>query len=107
MYFDELKQSGNLKRTIDALKYGTSLMIQGRDNLKLFNFFNETDITCDLNNYKDTGHYSEMINSKIIHFIAQEKDLLTEENYSASWDYIYDFYNSYDYDSLIQSISSD
>lgn len=106
LYFDGLKQQGELKRTIDALKYATSLMVNDHRNLQIFSFFDKKEIICDLNNYKDTGHYSELINSEIIKLIGHREGLLTELNYSAYWNSVYNFYDLYDYDTLIDSLPS-
>ncbi len=77
----------------EALKY---------DNLKLFSFNNLTEITTDINNYKDTIHYGSWINSLILRYMYSNKCLLTSENYN---DYLNDelsFYTTFDYASLVE-----
>ena len=69
-------------------------------NLYLFSFFDEFNMICDLNNYKDIIHYGENINSQILIWMHNKEHLLTEENCEAYYDKIYKFYTTYDYDAL-------
>jgi sulfur relay (sulfurtransferase) DsrC/TusE family protein len=69
-------------------------------NVHLFAFFDETELTCNLDNYKDAGHYGEWINSKILQWMAEGKHQLTTENYEVYCDFVEDFYANYDYDAL-------
>lgn len=69
-------------------------------NIKLYSFNNRTDITTDLNNYKDLIHYGAWVNSLILKWMHSGQYLLTRENYS---DYLAEelsFYTSYDYSAL-------
>ena len=50
------------------------------DNVKLYDFQAAKEIICDFNNYKDTLHYSEEINSWIIYQLNSDKFLVTAEN---------------------------
>lgn len=51
------------------------------DNIKLFSYNNRTDITTDLNNYKDALHYGRWINSFLLKKMSSGEGLLTEDNY--------------------------
>lgn len=44
------------------------------DNIRLFGFAADTLITDDPDNYKDTGHYGEWVNSRILEAMAGEGD---------------------------------
>ena len=59
---------GNLNRQIDAEQYIIE-MILDYPNIHLFSFNNRYDITTDLNNYKDTTHYGEWINSQMLSYM--------------------------------------
>ncbi len=61
-------------------------------NIKLFSFNNQLDITTDLNNYKDTVHYGEWINSLMLRYMHDGKCQLTSGNYEA---YLEDELQSY------------
>ncbi len=66
-------------------------------NIRLYSFNNLTEITTDLNHYKDATHYGEWINSLILRYMLEGKCLLTAENWEASLKAERDFYASYDY----------
>ena len=55
---------------------------------------------CDLNNYKDVGHYSEKINSQMLGWMHEGEYRLTWDNYEGYLEEIYEFYGGYDYDVL-------
>lgn len=76
------------------------------DNIKLFSFNGLTDITTDLNNYKDCHHYAEWVNSLILRYIKDEECLLTSQNYQAYLQAEKEFYWTFDYDSCF-SIQED
>ena len=67
------------------------------DNIKLFSFNNLTEITTDLNNYKDATHYGDWINSLILRYMYDGKCLLTPENYEAHLEEEQRFYSTFDY----------
>lgn len=75
-------------------------MILGYDNIHLFSFNNFTEITTDLNNYKDVTHYGEWINSAILQYMKDGKGELTEYNYKKYIEEEYDFYSTFNYNSL-------
>ena len=67
------------------------------DNIKLYSFNNLTDITTDLNNYKDTTHYGDWINSLMLRYMYDGKCLLTAENYEAYLEEERQFWSTFDY----------
>lgn len=94
-------QRGELERQLNAEAYATSMMLKC-DNIKLFSFNNETEIITNLNNYKDSTHYGEWINSWILESMKEEYDLLTPENCEEYLDKERNFYLNYEYKSLYQ-----
>ena len=99
VWWNELIGKGDFYRWIDAEKYAIELIL-GHDNIHLYSFNNCTDITTDLNNYKDASHYGQWINSLMLRWIKDGKYLLNESNYL---DYIEEekkIYSSFDYLSL-------
>ena len=67
------------------------------DNIRLFSFNNLTNITTDLNNYKDATHYGDWINSLILRYMYDGRCLLTPENYEAQLEQERQFYSTFDY----------
>ncbi len=74
------------------------------DNIKLFSFNNLTDITTDINNYKDNIHYGEWINSLMLKYMYDGKCQLTYENYKEYLDYELNYYLTFDYNSLNEQV---
>lgn len=102
-WWDSFNQYGVavLERRIDMEKYVIEKLLE-YDNVRLFSFSNNFELTCDMNNYLDEIHYNESINSQILTWISEDKYELTKKNYL---DYICEikkFYSSYDYDSLFK-----
>ena len=100
-YWDKLNQRGTLSKEIDTIEYATELMLE-YSNIHLYSFINEFEVVCDLNNYKDYEHHSDKINSQILHWIKNKKDLLTKDNYKKYFETTRKFYKNYNYDSLFQ-----
>lgn len=99
LYFDSLNQSGTLERQLDAEKCAVELMLP-YDNIHLFSFFTQYDMICNLDNYKDSGHYLEDVNSQMLQWMHDGVGELTKDNYEAYFAEMREFYLNYDYDAL-------
>ena len=97
----ELYQQGELLKYLEAEKVAIEEML-GYENLKLYSFNLELDIILDSGNYRDPHHYGEWINTCILNDIAQDKGLLTKDNYQNYLEQEYDFFSSYDYNCLTE-----
>lgn len=97
--WDAWKQSGDLERQLEAEKLEIELLLE-HENVKLFSFFQNYEMICNLDNYKDHTHYSEEINSKILQWMSKGTYQLTKENYLDYCDDVRNFYYNYDYDAL-------
>lgn len=100
-YWGELKEKGEIDYTLAAEKLAIE-MILTCPNIKLYSFNLKTDIITNLNNYKDTIHYGEWINSDILKWMKTEDGLLTKENYLEYLQTERAFYSQYDYNSLFK-----
>ena len=100
-WWDDAKQQGKIDYYIEALKLETEELLKC-ENVKLFAFWNNYQMVCDLDNYRDFAHYSAQINSDILQWMADldENYILTKDNYIEYWDEIRDFYFYYDYNSI-------
>lgn len=99
IWWADLVESGAVYRQIEAEQYIIELMLEC-DNIRLYSFNNRTDITTDLNHYKDAWHYASWINSLMLRWMYDGEYLLTKENYM---DYLEEeraFYTEFDYESL-------
>ncbi|RKI79388.1 hypothetical protein D7V83_15760 [bacterium 0.1xD8-71] len=102
-WWDSLNQSGEdvLMRRIDMEQYVIEQMLR-YDNVRLFSFFNNHELICNLNNYVDEAHYTGNISSQILIWMKEGEHELTEENYRNYLKDIRDFYSSYDYESIFK-----
>ncbi len=98
-FWDRMDRTGNLQRQLDAEKYAIELLLTC-DNIRLYSFFDEYDMVCDADNYRDAGHYGEHINSRILQWMREDEHRLTKENYENYCAANAAFYGSYDYDAL-------
>ena len=70
------------------------------DNIRLFAYDDNTELTCNLDYYQDQMHYSEEINYRLLQWMHAGNGRITKENYRAYLRRIYEFYGAYDYDSI-------
>ncbi len=98
-YFGELLENGEFERFMAAERLYIEEILKCPE-IRLFSFNNFTDITTDLNNYKDTTHYSEDINSLILKYMKEGTGLLTLDNCEEYFEKERDFYLNFDYNSL-------
>ena len=80
VYWDQLKQEGKIEKQIMAEKYMIEKILK-YPNVELYSFFNNYEMICDLDNYKDPGHYMGNISDKILYWISKKEYQLTKENY--------------------------
>ncbi len=99
LWWKEHVEDGTIYGIIEAERIMAEEIL-GCKNIKLFSFNLLTDITTDMNNYKDTTHYGPWINDMILQYIHDGKCLLTSENYLEHLNEELDFYSSFDYESL-------
>ena len=98
-YWDELNQKGEIEQVIDAEQYAIELLLK-QPNIKLYCFFTNFDMVCDLDNYTDYHHYGEWINDDMLRWMYEGEYLLTEENYLTHLNSMRSFYMTFDYEGL-------
>ena len=103
VFWNDLNNDGTIYKQIEAESYAIELILK-YPNIHLYSFNMLTDITTDLNNYKDSTHYGQWINSLMLRYMKNNKCLLTKENYRSYLDEELKFYTSFDYSSLNDQI---
>lgn len=98
-HFAQLYWGGQLARQMEIEKYAIELLLQC-ENVHLFSFFTEFDVITDSNNYKDSEHYGESVNSQMLAWMREGRDKLTLENYDTYCQQESEFYMNYDYNAL-------
>ena len=78
------------------------LSVDTASNVCGVSILENNNLICNLDNYKDTLHYSEDINSQILRWMAAGKYELTKENYQEYCDQVEAFLTKYDYEQLFQ-----
>ena len=99
LYWDALNRYGTLNKQLAAHKLAIELMLEC-ENIKLFSFFDDTELFCNLDNYKDSGHYIASINSYMLKCMKNGEHILTKENYEEYINNLSMFLNAYDYDAI-------
>ncbi len=95
-WWQALLNEGNFEKQLLAERLVIEEILKS-DNIKLYSFNNLTEITTDLNNYRDKTHYGEWINSLILMYMKDEICVLTCDNYCDYLSHERDFYGSFDY----------
>lgn len=98
-FWDNLNQTGCLEKQLQIDKYASKLLME-YENIHLFSFYDNYEMICNLDNYKDIYHYGEWINKDMIKWMKDDRYQLTKENYDEYWDSIHEFYTTYDYEAL-------
>lgn len=99
VYWDSLDRKGALEQHIQAEKIAIEELLS-EENIELYSFTNNFSLICNLDNYKDSAHYSEGINSQILKWINNGEYRITKENYLDYLTEIEDFYTKYNYDEI-------
>lgn len=92
----ENMENGSIYKQIEAERLVIEEILKC-ENIKLYSFNNRTDITADLNHYKDAVHYAEWVNSLMLKWMYDGSYQLTKDNYEAYLEEELAFYTSYDY----------
>lgn len=100
-YWDELNQTGSIEKQL----LGERMIIEALlpyDNVCLFSFSNDFELTTDLNNYKDIAHYGQHVNSYMLTCMNNMSHCLTEENYEDYLSSVEEFYRNYEYSIIFE-----
>jgi Zn-dependent peptidase ImmA (M78 family) len=87
-------------KEMECYRLAASLILP-YENIHLFAFDDMTDITCDLDNYRDVSHYSGDISDMILEMMAADENRLTLDTYNEYYDEVEQFYKNYDFNELI------
>lgn len=90
---------GQVEYRIYGAETAIELLLQ-EENINLYSFQNDFEVTCNFDNYRDTIHYTTDITSYMLETIARDERRLTPDNYQDYINEIMIFYTEYDYYSL-------
>ena len=102
-WWDNWNQIGpnRIKKAIDMEQMAIEKILQ-YDNVRLFSFFNNYDMVCDLRNYTDEVHFTDNVSAEILMCMKKGDYELTKDNYKSYLAEITEFYCNYDYDSIFE-----
>ncbi len=89
-----LAEKGMLYAQWDAAKE-MMRMLTACDNIELYCYMNQYDIACNWKYYSDWVHYTAEINTKMLQWVKDGKERITEKNYEDYIKNIKDFYAKY------------
>lgn len=99
LYWESLYRDGTLLAQLEYERIATQMLLEC-DNIHLYSFCQETEVTDNIENYRDKEHYISQINEKILEWITQGKGKVTKENYEELLEWEREYYMNFDYDSL-------
>jgi hypothetical protein len=109
-YWGGLASGARLDEMLSFKETAMELMLSC-DNIHVYDFTFFTDITANLDNYRDVAHYSPQINEFIIDTIyngevskSEEYGRITKETYRAVLDRERQLLTTYDYNALLEGI---
>lgn len=97
--WDRLLRTGRFDQQIEAYRQASDLLL-AQENIRLYSFFSDFDLTTDLSRYKDISHYSGEVNTLLLTKIAGGAGQLTRETSREHWDCVDGFFRNYDYETL-------
>ena len=96
-YWEALVRSKQLNIQLQAEEMAVELLLTA-DNIHVFSYSDRLDIINNLDNYCDTLHYGEWINSEILQKISVGEGELTQENYKEYFAKLKELYTNHEYD---------
>lgn len=94
-YWDALRRTGQMDAQLEAEKMAVELLLEA-ENIHIFSYADRIDITGNLDNYTDTIHYGEWINSEMLQWMYAGEGKLTKENYAEFFERVRELYNGYE-----------
>lgn len=101
-YWEAMVRTKQLNAQLEAQRTAVELLLTA-PNIQVYDFSDRLDITGNLDNYTDTLHYGEWINSEILQMIAAGEGRLTGDHFMEYYDAVEKMYSEYDYTQYRQS----
>lgn len=95
-YYESLASTKQLKIQLEAEQLAVEMLLEA-ENIHIFAFGTNIELSTNLDNYTDSLHYGEWINSDILKWMAAGEYELTKENYQSYFSQVYELYTNYDY----------
>lgn len=100
-YWKEIQNAGVMDNEL-AVEKAVLSEVLAVDNIMVFYFMDDFDITTDWSHYSDELHFDEGINEYILDTMAAGDRLLTRDNLDEHLQNLEDFYSSYDFNEMLE-----
>ena len=95
-YWEALVRTKQLNSQLEAQKTGVEVLLSV-ENIRVYDFSYRVDIIENLDNYTDSIHYGEWVNSEMLQMMKAGEGLLTKDRLEEYYDFIAELYLQYDY----------
>lgn len=95
-YWEALYRVNQVNCQTDGQRIAVEKLLEA-ENIQVYDFSHMTEIVGNLDNYSDSLHYGEWINSEILQMVYKGEGRITKENYREYYDNLYELYSDYDY----------
>lgn len=99
LYWDQELRNGSFEGTMDGVEYALEKLLS-YENVRIYFYHDAEDIIQDLDNYKDFSHYGNWVNDQVTQWMAEEKGIITEDNYKSVIGNFKEFIYNYDYEKI-------
>lgn len=100
-YWDACVRTKQLNAQLEAEEMAVRILLEA-ENIHVFAFGDNVELAADLNNYTDTLHYGEWVNSDILRWMREGEGELTDENYEEYYERVRALYLEYDFSWLYE-----
>ena len=99
LYWEDEVMTQTFDAEMERHKNVASLLLE-HENVRVFLFLDAFDVVCNLENYRDTGHYSPEVSSQLLVWMKNGEYELSKDTIDARFDSVCDFYKNYDYEAV-------
>lgn len=103
LYWDDENRTNNIQKQKAGYLEMCKILTE-YDNVSLYMWTDDEmlSIMSDLDNYRDSTHYSAKISKQILDRIKEKNGLITKANYDNEVDKLFEYIKNYDYDILFE-----
>lgn len=101
LFWDKQERMGVLELQLEAEREVIEMLLP-YENVHLFSFLDDFELSEDFSHFKDYIHHDPQINSHILQCMARGEHQLTADNYQDYCERMLEHYGSYDFDALFE-----
>ena len=101
VWWGDMMERGELERRFEAEEAALEMLLNAGDNVRVYSFNNFADITTNPDNYMDSMHYGEGINSRMLYYMHEDIGRITNETLQTYLEEERRLYETFDYRSRV------